>query len=285
MILSFHPCFESDKNIICAGRNPEASDLLEIQQADAVILPQGCRKELFEMARNHCPHVFPNYDARFQFPGKIGQIDLFKQTGVLYPKTRSFQNLDDYSLKSRNRKDLTTLSYPYVFKFSWGGEGDTVFLIRTISDMEKQLLRAEKFEKNGLKGFLIQELIACGNRSLRVAVIGKTVRSYWRIRKNENHFASSVSKGSLIDFQQDPELQQKAIHAAREFCAITGVNLAGFDFLFSENEKEPLPFFLEINYFFGRKGLGGSEAYYQILNHEIQRWITSLALSTSKGCT
>jgi ribosomal protein S6--L-glutamate ligase len=33
---------------------------------------------------------------------------------------------------------------------------------------------------------------------------------------------------------------------------------------------------LEINYFFGRRGLGGSEAYYLILLEEIQSWITGL---------
>jgi ribosomal protein S6--L-glutamate ligase len=33
---------------------------------------------------------------------------------------------------------------------------------------------------------------------------------------------------------------------------------------------------LEINYYFGRKGLGGSEAYYKILRKEIQAWLSSL---------
>ncbi|MBU4419623.1 MAG: hypothetical protein KKH84_01295, partial [Proteobacteria bacterium] len=62
----------------------------------------------------------------------------------------------------------------------------------------------------------------------------------------------------------------------------TGINLAGFDFLFSSevNIKEPL--FLEINYFFGRKGLGGSEKYYKILESEIQKWIESLNLNEGK---
>jgi len=234
------------------------------------------------MARDHCSNVFPNYNVRFRFPGKIGQIDLFQQTGVLHPKTLSFQNVGDYYHKSRSRKNHADHSCPYVFKFDWGGEGDTVFLIRTVSDMENQILKAEQFEKTGLKGFLIQEYIPCDNRSLRVAVIGKRYRSYWRIQKNKNDFASSVSKGSSIDFQKDPDLQKKALHAAREFCGITGINLAGFDFLFPSNEEEPLPFFLEINYFFGRRGLGGSEAYYQVLNREILRWITSPASSNPK---
>jgi len=278
MILSFHPCFESDKNILCAGRNPDASDLSAIQQADAVILPQGCRKELFQMARDHCKYVFPNYDARFRFPGKIGQIDLFQQTGVSYPKTLSFQNMDDYAHKSGNKKNHSHLPYPYVFKFDWGGEGESVFLIRTVSEIESQILKAEQFEKTGLRGFLIQEYIPCDNRSLRVAVIGKTYQSYWRIQNNTESFGSSVTKGSFIDFTKDPELQKKAIHAAREFCRITGINLAGFDFLFPLDKEEPLPVFLEINYFFGRRGLGGSEIYYQALNREIRNWIASLDL-------
>jgi ribosomal protein S6--L-glutamate ligase len=282
MILSFHPCFESDKNILCAGRNPNAADLSAIRQADAVILPQGCKKELFQIARDHCKHVFPNYDARFRFPGKIGQIDLFQQTGVPHPKTLLFQNIDDYNRKFGNRKNHSGISYPCVFKFDWGGEGESVFLIHTVSDMENLIQKAEKFEAAGLKGFLIQEYISCDNRSLRVAVIGETYGSYWRIQKNKEGFGASVAKGSYIDFQQDPELQKKAIHATRKFCNITGINLAGFDFLFPSNEKEPLPFFLEINYFFGRRGLGGSEVFYQVLNREIQSWIVSLDLSHSK---
>ena len=33
---------------------------------------------------------------------------------------------------------------------------------------------------------------------------------------------------------------------------------------------------LEINYFFGRKGLGGSEAYYKILHEEIRTWLDGI---------
>jgi len=80
MILSFHPCFEADKNILCAGRDPDLDDLAAIKLADAVILPQGCKKSLYEMAEQNCEHVFPDYKARFSFPGKTGQIKLFQET-------------------------------------------------------------------------------------------------------------------------------------------------------------------------------------------------------------
>jgi ribosomal protein S6--L-glutamate ligase len=36
------------------------------------------------------------------------------------------------------------------------------------------------------------------------------------------------------------------------------------------------PLFIEINYYFGRTGLGGSEAYYRILMEEIRNWIRQL---------
>jgi ribosomal protein S6--L-glutamate ligase len=39
MILSFHPLISADKNILCAGRNPNNHDLEAIKHADAVILP------------------------------------------------------------------------------------------------------------------------------------------------------------------------------------------------------------------------------------------------------
>jgi len=50
------------------------------------------------------------------------------------------------------------------------------------------------------------------------------------------------------------------------------------DVIFSAKIEDPDPMLLEINYFFGRKGLGGSEAYYQILLAEIQSWIAGLDL-------
>jgi ribosomal protein S6--L-glutamate ligase len=35
---------------------------------------------------------------------------------------------------------------------------------------------------------------------------------------------------------------------------------------------------LEINYFFGRRGLGGSNAFYEILTSEIDNWLDQLDL-------
>jgi len=93
MILSYHPCFEADKNLLCAGREPDADDLTAIKSADAVILPQGCYQSLYEMARNNCSHVFPNFDARFKYTGKIGQARFFQEQKLCAGKIEGSMNI------------------------------------------------------------------------------------------------------------------------------------------------------------------------------------------------
>ncbi len=57
----------------------------------------------------------------------------------------------------------------------------------------------------------------------------------------------------------------------RDLCDHTGINLAGFDLVFPDNSDVPL--FLEINYTFGRAGLGGSDTFYGLLKGEIDKWL------------
>ena len=144
------------------------------------------------------------------------------------------------------------------------------------------LQTAIKYENSGQKGFIIQEYIPANNRSLRVAVIGQTIVSYWRIQRDTDHFLSNVAKGAMIDYDTDPDLQKTAIKSVKDFCSQTRINLAGFDILFSSRAKVKTPLFLEINYFFGRQGLGGSEKFYGTLTKEIMKWIESLGLSLNQ---
>ncbi|MDX2447364.1 MAG: hypothetical protein QNK29_09245, partial [Desulfobacterales bacterium] len=135
------------------------------------------------------------------------------------------------------------------------------------------------YEKSGQYGFLLQALIPAKGRSLRVVVIHQTCIAYWRVNEEMDGFYTNLAKGAKIDPVSDPTLQEAAIDATRKFCAQTRINLAGFDFLFSEQDLAAgiiQPLFLEINYFFGRKGLGGSEKYYKMLQAEIDRWIKQI---------
>jgi ribosomal protein S6--L-glutamate ligase len=275
MIVSFHPIFEADRNIICAGREPDAHDLAAIRTADAVVLPQGCRQSLYQMSIDNCRHVFPNYDARFAYPGKVGQIQLFQKIGIAHPHTDTYPALADFRRQyGENLKDLA-FELPCVFKFDWGGEGETVYLIASRTDLKEVLQKAAEFERSGQKGFLLQQYVPTQGRTLRVTVIGRTLISYWRIQESGNSLASSVSQGARIDGAWAPEQQKAAKEFVKELCSKTGINLAGCDVLFAPNGNSGKPLMLEINYFFGRRGLGGSDAYYEILKKEIKSWLVN----------
>jgi ribosomal protein S6--L-glutamate ligase len=279
MILSFHPLYAADQNITCAGRDPGAAEMQAIQAADAVILPQGCRESLYGMARDMCPHVFPNYDVRFQYSGKCGQAQLFQESGVPHPATRIYRRGDLHGTGYGDLVKNPPFYFPFVFKFDWGGDGETVFLIDSVLAFEKILDRAVSYEKTGQYGFLLQELIPSQARSLRVVVVHQRFIAYWRIQESKNGFYTNLKKGAKIVTRVNPELQKAGIAAAKQFCKKTKINLAGFDFLFSQTTLQQgkiEPLFLEINYFFGRRGLGGSEAYYRILHAEINNWTRHL---------
>ena len=276
MILSFHPLFEADQNILCAGREPNANDLAAIKTARAVILPQGCRQSLYELAIANCRHVFPNYDARFAYPGKIGQIQLFQKKDAAHPRTKTFAALTDFRQQyGENAKDFG-FEMPWVFKFDWGGEGETVFLINSRENLAEILQKAADFERSGQKGFLVQEYVPIQGRTLRVVIIGQSLISYWRIQEDTQTFMSNVLQGAHIDASFAPDKQEIAKGFVTNFCGKTGINLAGFDVIFASPNEDSKPLMLEINYFFGRRGLGGSDAYYEILNQEIKNWLGNI---------
>jgi ribosomal protein S6--L-glutamate ligase len=282
MILSFHPWFGTHKNINCAGRQPDAKDLAAIKAADAIILSQGCSQPLYKMVRENCEHVFPDYNARFAYPDKIKQVHLFRKMNAAYPKTEAFLNMRAFNSRCGRLPEKLPFDYPFVFKFPWGGEGDAVHLIESFFSLERAVQMATAYETAGQAGFLLQEFIPAENRSLRVVVMGKTFISYWRVLKEGNGFYASLAKGAEVDKEADPDLQAIARESVRVFCEKTGINLAGFDLLFPAATRAGVgsePLFLEINYFFGRQGLGGSERYYALLKAEIEKWLAGLGLS------
>ena len=282
MIVSFHPLFEADKNIICAGRQPDREDLAAIRGADAVILSQGCYRALYEMARENCLHVFPNYDARFEYPGKINQIKLFRKFKISHPASEIFSQVT--SFQQQYNQGLTKLAFhfPVVFKMDWGDEGETVYLVNSTDNLQKTLKKAAEYEKSGQAGFILQEYVQSGNRTLRIVILGRRVMSYWRIQEKKEGFYANLSKGAKIDSEAQPELQRKGVVLIKDLCQKTGINLAGFDVIFTSEDGDPYPMILEINYFFGRKGLGGSENYYRMLLAEIQNWLARRNLNETK---
>lgn len=275
MILSYHPIIDADANRLCAGRLPDVEDQAAIQRATAVIVPQGCGPELYRMARTHCRHVFPNLDVRFDHPGKCGQVGLFRHLGIAHPPTELFDSVVAFHGRE------TPLPLPAVIKLDWGGEGRTVFKVDDLDGLNHVLAHLEACERTGQQGFLVQPCLPHHRRCLRVTVIGTRQIAYWRIQPDPDRFGTSISSGARIDLRADPHLQAAGLAVVRPFCRRTGLQLAGFDFIFDERtlaagRVEPL--MLEINYYFGRSGLGGSEAFYKILTAEVDHWLAGLGL-------
>lgn len=277
MILSFHPMIEGDRNMLCAGRDPGPQDVAAMAEAHAVILPQGCRESLYRAAREHCPRVFPNYDLRFAYPGKSGQVRVFQDLGVPHPRSQVFDSskafADWLALTSE-----TSWPPPLMIKLDHGGEGDGVFPAADREALERILDRLRRSEHAGPINFVVQQYVPSASRSLRVAVIGQQQISYWRVAAGHPQTKVCLSAGGRIDRESDPQLMRAAEAATADFCRQTGVNLAGFDFIFSQDRlvaPSEMPLFLEINYFFGRRGLGGSDGFYLYLAHAVDAWLAA----------
>lgn len=276
MILSFHPIIVADENIICAGRDPDAGDLAAIRKAEAVILPQGCTEPLYRLATANCKHVFPNLDVRFDFPSKSGQTRLLDKLGVAHPETAYFESVAAF------KPSTGTIVYPAVVKYDWGGQGNTVFKSDDSEQLAVVVDKAAACEATGQCGFLVQEYIPASHGALRVVLIATKKVAYWRVSKSADTFSTHVDGGARIDTTYGPDLQQSAIAVVEQVGGKTGLQLAGFDFIFDQRDLERgliRPLMLEINYFFGRTGLGGSEAYYRILEAEIDKWLAAIDLS------
>ena len=274
MILSFHPCFAGDRFINCGGRRLTDDDLAAIRNAWAVILPQACKHELYQAAVTRCGRVFPDFDKKFAFPGKTGQIALFRRTGTPHPETRTFSGTAAYYAGVEKPDPAPDLGFPLVVKLNGADEGHGVFLARTAEELEGCLGLAARAERSGETGFLLQRYIETGGRVLRVCVIYKTIVTYWRVSRDPADFRINLSRGAAVDQTSFPALRERGAAAVEAFCRQTGVNLAGFDLVFPVDDPVSPPLFLEINYYFGRRGLGGTENYYRILTREIEQWLT-----------
>jgi ribosomal protein S6--L-glutamate ligase len=237
-----------------------------MRRAAAVILPQGAYRSLYEMARENCPHVFPGMDRRFSHPGKTGQARLFAEAAVPHPPTWIYSDCGQLDA------DRPPHPFPFVLKLDWGGEGRNVFLIDAPSAWTSALDLLRACESTGQFGFVVQERVPAAGRALRVAVIGARAAAYWRVRPDAG-FTANLAQGATIDRLSDPHLMTAGIDAAMAFCRRENIDLAGLDFLFNADHENPEPLFLEINWVFGRRGLGGSEGFYRLLIPEIHRWL------------
>ena len=268
-VLSMHPIIEGDT--FYWDRGVWDKNLFNaIKNASAIILPQTVERDMYWLCNELCPQVFPNYDLRFQWEGKMGDTCAFWAYGLKHPHTLVFPRVETLRGEHYNMEHTVPElpPYPFVMKGAHAGEGKQVWLINNKEELETKLQVLLRYELHGSSGFVIQEYLASLERDLRVVVIGNQVFSYWR---KAQAFLHNVTQGGEIDAASDPELQEVGREKVKQFCRRSGINLAAFDLVFPGGEVEP--FFLEINYTFGRNGLGGSEKFYSLMRHEVDVWL------------
>lgn len=268
MILSFHPLIPGEENINCAGRPPGPREKEAVSRAQAVILPQGVREDLYRLCRALCPLVWPNYDVRFDYPGKVGQSLLFAAHGLNRPRTVVYPSTADFH-PSENDAEFR----PYVLKSNFGGQGGGVFRVTSPLEEAEALRILESLERSGWGGFIRQEIIDHGGRDLRVVLLGSKAVPYWRCAPPGETFYNNLSLGGRTDFNSDPDLMEQGVRAVRDFAGKTGIDLAAFDLMFDRTGRRPGPLFIEINDYFGRSALGGSMIYYRMLKRAATRWL------------
>jgi ribosomal protein S6--L-glutamate ligase len=278
MILSFHPCFDTDVQIILGDRSPDATEYGLIRNAKAIILPQGCRQDLYEACSKTRAPVFPKYEMRFKYPGKMGQSFLFKDFGLLHPETLCWRTVDEFKKANPASREFPH-KLPFFIKEDKSHEAEGVFLVKDADSLSRAFEFLDRRESSGFWGFVTQEFIPSQGKVLRAVIIGRQVKTYWKLPGRPGQVITTISRDALIDHHWRPDLQERGRKQVLSLAEKTGIDLAAVDLVFPLSEDDPVPFFLEINYFFGRRGLGGSEVYYRLLYEAIQDWLAQNGLN------
>jgi ribosomal protein S6--L-glutamate ligase len=269
MILSFHPCFGADVQVILGSRPLGAEELSLIDKAAVILLPQSCSVELYRACKRSSALLFPNYDSRFEYPGKIGQSLFFERYRFPSPKTKRWPSAKAFET-AYSRAKTYPHRIPFFLKADRSHEGEGVFLIRDDQGMRSALRALSRLEKSGLRGFVSQQGIVTEGNVLRAVIMGGKTITYWKRAADSNQWITTIGQGSRIDKTWRRDLQERGKESVQSLCTKAGIDLAAVDFVFPMTDPDPQGLFLEINYYFGRRGLGGSERYYGLLHEAIQ---------------
>ena len=238
--------------------DPAVAGLLK--RAAGVLLPQYVTQWRYREITRHARAWFPRLDARFTNYGKTRQIMLFREIGVRHPESRTYSN--PAQLYEDFLENGSPWGYPLVVKGDRGGGGSFVFPVYQAADLPRYVDRLRPDQPA-----LLQRWVEHGGKDLRVVVYGSHTVTYFRVGGGQ--FYNNVCRGGRLDHAGWPQLQEKGSAAVLSFCDRAGIDVAGFDLMFPDDGK---PVFVEINYHFGRKGLGGTKGHKSHLLRAIQSW-------------
>lgn len=265
MIVSLYPLFEGDINFF--QFEPLSPELLAtLSKAKAVIFPPTITQDLYFYVKNQGIPVFPEYTLRFLFPGKIGQILLFRALNLPHPTSIIVPRLCGIEENPYDRK--LDLKYPFVVKGNWGNEGSEVFLIEGEEDWERTLKIIKSWERGGRFGFLMQEYLP-SPYDARSIVIGEKMWIFFR----KGGFKKNLTQGGEIIPDPSPILREKVSKLTQTFIKNTYFNLVAMDFLFKGDE----PLLNELNFVFGRRFLG-EEEFIKSVKEAIENFLKKIIL-------
>lgn len=282
MILSFHPCITADHQIILGHRQPDTDDASLIARSELIILPQTCSEKLYFLCADSKASLFPNYKMRFEYPGKVGQSILFEKLGIPQPETLRWKSIDHFVREMDKMDKSPPHSYPFLLKEDRRHEAEGIHMIKNADDVEITLEKIKKKNKHRETQFISQEFIQAYGNALRIVIMEDSFISYWKRPGGPGQEISTISKGARIDKKWRPGLQKKGKAMAKKLSKKTGINLAAVDFIFNLDEPEPQPLLLELNYYFGRTGLGGTISYYELLFKTIKYWMNKKGYDSTR---
>lgn len=128
------------------------------------------------------------------------------------------------------------LGFPMVVKECFGSFGQQVYLVKDLEEL-KDLL-----QKTGSKPVLFQQYIAASSgRDIRLQVVGdQVIASMYRHSENGDFRANVTIGGKIKEYM--PTMEQREL--ALDCCKRIGLDFAGVDILFGENDE---PIVCEVN--------------------------------------
>ena len=160
-------------------------------------------------------------------------------SGIPMPRTiiapKTFENIGYTNYKFLHQV-AERIGFPLVVKESFGSFGQQVYLVKNIEELEEQVKHI------GVKPILFQEFIKTSfGKDIRLQVVGnKIIASMYRYTENGDFRANLSIGGKMENYLPTKEQCDLALQC----CEVLGLDFAGVDLLFGEDEK---PIVCEVN--------------------------------------
>lgn len=277
-VVSYHPLLEADINFLLASQRPlDQRDERAVAKARAVLLPQAPRVDLHDLVRCHAKPHFPRARVQLHQDGKVGNYRLFSSLNLPQPATAAFTNLAQAVRAWEQGRVPGGGAKPLVAKGAGGGEGCNVYLVKSPAELAALGDALETRCARGPDGLVLQEYLDTEGRDIRVIFLGSHVDAFWR-QAPDGEFRSNLSQGGRMDRRTGQDKLDQAVRLALKLKKLAGLDLAAVDLL--PGPQGPL--LLEINFYFGRHALGGSEKYWRLYLDAAREWLAELGLDSRR---